>query len=207
MNDLVAERNELSDQKNQLASQLLSAIRRTNELGKQVQHLSSSAASTDGLSERIRVILELASEEAGAITAQATDLLEEAKTARATADRRLVQAAAEHSGLIASAQAEAGRLRQEAVQAAKAQHDAAQADAERILDEAEATAKAVVEEARRAAAAHVEQLRESLHAELPRKLNAVLDAALNRAEGASEDSEPPGAVATQPRQSQALTEA
>jgi len=202
VNDLVGERNELAEQKNQLASQLLSAIRRTNELGRQVEHLSASAASTDGLSERIRVILELASEEASVITAQARDLLEEAKTSRSNADRRLVQAEAERTQLLDSARADADRLRQEAVQAAKAQHDEAQADAERILVEARTTAKTVVEEAHRTAAADVDRLRESLLAELPRKLNAVLEAALSRVEGAASDDQPRGPVVPQQRQPQ-----
>jgi DivIVA domain-containing protein len=192
VDDLVAERNSLSAQKNQLASQLLSAIRRTNELSMQVEHLSASAASTDGLSERIRVILELASEEGKAITAQAREL------------------EAERTLLLTSARAQADRLQREAVQAARAHHDEAQADAERILGEASTAAKAVLEEAHRSAAADVDQLRESLLTELPQRLNAVIDAALGHlpgpVEGAANGGEPvDAAVVPQQRQPQTST--
>ena len=76
---LAADRSTLAEQKDQLSSRLLAAIRQIDELGVQVKHLSASAGSADGLSERIRVILELASAEATTMTAHARQLLDQNK--------------------------------------------------------------------------------------------------------------------------------
>jgi V/A-type H+-transporting ATPase subunit G/H len=178
VDSLAADRDRLSEQKNQLASRLLSAIRRANELDARVKHLSASADSADGLSERIRVILELASAEAIAMTTQARKLLEQANTSRTELDRRQAQLDTDQHQILASARAEADQQRQEALEAASAQRAVAQAEAERILDEVRTSAKEVVDEAHRAAAADVDRLRERLLAELPRQVNAVIDDAI-----------------------------
>jgi F0F1-type ATP synthase membrane subunit b/b' len=178
----------LSEQKNQLASRLLSAIRRTNELDTRVKHLSASAESADGLSERIRVILELASAEANAMTTQARKLLEQAKTSQTELDHRQAQLNAEEKQILASARAEADQLLKEALEAATARRAEAHAEAERILDEARTSAKEVADQAHRTAAADVDRLREYLLAELPQRVNAVIDDAVgqvaSRPEGA-----------------------
>lgn len=177
---LAADRDRLCEQKNELASRLLAAVRRTNELDLRVKHLSASAESADGLSERIRVILGLASAEADAMTTQARNLLEQATTSQAELDRRRAEHDAEHERVMAAGRAEADQLREEALEAANARRAEAHAEAERILDEARTSAKAVVDGAHRAAAADVERLREHLLAELPRRLNAVIDDAVER---------------------------
>jgi multidrug efflux pump subunit AcrA (membrane-fusion protein) len=92
---------------------LLSAIRRTNELDTRVKHLSASAESADGLSERVRVILELASAEVNAMTTQAGKLLEQAKTTQTELDHRQAQLDADQRQLLASARAEADQLREQ----------------------------------------------------------------------------------------------
>jgi F0F1-type ATP synthase membrane subunit b/b' len=189
---LAADRDRLCEQKNELASRLLAAVRKTNELDLRVKHLSASAASADGLSERIRVILGLASAEADAMTAEARKLLEQATTSQAELDRRRAEHDAEHQRVLAAARADAEHLRDEALEAANDRRAEAHAEAERILDEARTSAKAVVDEAHRAAAADVDRLREHLLAELPRRLNAVIDDAVerlpSRAEAAADDS-------------------
>ena len=189
MDSLTADRDRLSEQKNQLASRLLSAIRRTNELDARVKHLSASAESADGLSERIRVILELASAEANAMTTQARKLLEQAKTSQTELDHRQAQLGAEEEQVLASARAEADQLRKQALEAATTRRAEAHAEAERILDGARTSAKEVVDQAHRAADADVDRLREYLLAELPRRVNAVIDDAVgqvpSRPEGAA----------------------
>jgi len=185
---LAADRDRLAEQKNQLASRLLDAIRRTNELDARVKRLSASAASADGLSERIRVILELASAEAGSMTTRARDLLDQAASSRTELDRRQAQLDADRHRILASAQAEADQQREQALEAASAQRSVAQAEAERILDEA-----------RRAAADDADRLREHLLAELPRQVNAVIDDAIGRVPGAPATADDPVVV---PRQRQ-----
>jgi DivIVA domain-containing protein len=175
---LAADRDRLSEQKSQLASRLLAAIRRTNELDTRLKHLSASADSADGLSERIRVILELASAEAMAMTTQARRLLEQAKTTQTELDHRQARLDADQQQILASARAEADQQRKQALEAASAQLAEAQAEAERILEKARTFAKEVVDEAHRAAAADVDRMREHLLAELPRQMNAVIDHAV-----------------------------
>jgi DivIVA domain-containing protein len=186
---LAADRDRLSEQKNQLASRLLSAIRRTNELDTRVKRLSASADSADGLSERIRVILELACAEANAMTTHARNLLQHAKASKTELDHRQAQLEADQQQLLASAQAEADQLRKQALEAASARRAEAHAEAERSLDQARTSAKEVVDQAQRAAAADVDRLREYLLAELPRRVNAVIDDAVgqlpSRPEGAA----------------------
>jgi DivIVA domain-containing protein len=186
VDSLVADRDRLSEQKDQLASRLLAAIRRTDELGTQVKHLSASAGSADGLSERIRAILELASAEADAVTTQARELLEQAKTAQTELDHRRAQLDVERKQVLASARAEADQLRQEALQASSAHRAEAQAEAERILGEARTAATAAVDHAHRTAAADADRLREHLLAELPRRLNAIIDDAVGQLPGPAE---------------------
>jgi cell division septum initiation protein DivIVA len=206
---LVAEREILSEQKNQLASRLVSAIRRTNELDTQVKHLSASADSSDGLSERIRVILELAAAEAKDMTAQARELLEQAATSRTELDQRRVQLDAERHQVLTSAQTEADQLRREASDAASTHRSEAEAEVRRILEEARSTAAAVVERAHRTAAADVDRLREHILGELPSKLNAVISDAVARLhgplEGASTSADPAEAVVL-PQQRQPLAD-
>jgi DNA anti-recombination protein RmuC len=201
VDSLAADRDRLSEQKNELASRLLAAVRRANELDMRVKHLSASAESADGLSERIRAILGLASAEADAMTTQARKLLEQATTSQAELDRRGAEHDAEHKQVLAAGRAEADQLREEALEAASARRAEAHAEAERILDDARTSAKAVVDEAHRAAAADVDRLREHLLAELTRRMNAVIDDAVerlpNRAEAAATDSAAPVAVPQQ----------
>jgi V/A-type H+-transporting ATPase subunit G/H len=180
MDSLVADRDRLAEQKNQLASRLLSAIRQTNELDTRVKRLSASADSADGLSERIRVILELACAEANAMTTQARKLLEQAKTSKAELDHRQAQLEADQQQILASARAEADQLRKQAQDAASARRAEARVEAERILNEARTSAKAVVDDAHRAAGADVDRLREHLLAELPRQVIAVIDDAVGQ---------------------------
>jgi cell division septum initiation protein DivIVA len=149
VDSLAADRDRLSEQKNELASRLLAAVRRANELDMRVKHLSASAESADGLSERIRAILGLASAEADAMTTQARKLLEQATTSQAELDRRGAEHDAEHKQVLAAGRAEADQLREEALEAASARRAEAHAEAERILDEARTSAKAVVDEAHR----------------------------------------------------------
>jgi F0F1-type ATP synthase membrane subunit b/b' len=204
VDSLAADRDRLSEQKNQLASRLLAAIRRANELDTRLKHLSASADSADGLSERIRVILELASAEATAMTTQARRLLEQAKTTQTELDDRQARLDADQQLILASARAEADQQREQALEAASAQRAEAQADAERILDEARTFAKKVVDEARRAASADVDRLREHLLAELPRRMNAVMDDAVSQLssepKGAATADDPASAVVPQQRQ-------
>jgi DivIVA domain-containing protein len=192
LDSLAADRDRLSEQKNELASRLLAAVRRTNELDTRVKHLSASAESADGLSERIRVILGLASAEADAMTTEARKLLEQAQTSRAELDRRRAEHDDEHQRVLDAARADSEHLREEALEAASARRAEAHAEAERILDEARTSAKTVVDEAHRAVAADIDRLREHLLAELPRRLNAVIDDAVerlpSRAEAAADDS-------------------
>jgi cell division septum initiation protein DivIVA len=183
---LVADRDRLTEEKNQLATRLLSAIRRSNELDARVNGLSASAESAEGLSERIRTILELASAEASAITTQARELLDQARVSQTEVDRRRSELAAEEQQILAAARAEAEALQEQAREAASARRAEAQTEAKRILDEATTSAKAVVDQARRAAAADVDRLREHLLAELPRRLNAVLDDAAGYLPGRAE---------------------
>jgi DivIVA domain-containing protein len=183
---LAADRDRLSEQRNELASRLLAAIRRTNELDTRVKHLSASAESADGLSERIRAILELAGAEANAMTTQARKLLVEAKASQAELDQRHARLDAEQQRVLDAARAEADRLREQAAAAASAQRAEAHAEAERIVDEARTSAKEVVDEARRATAADVDRLREHLLAELPRRVNAVVDDAVGQLPGWAE---------------------
>jgi DivIVA domain-containing protein len=185
---LAADRDRLSEQKNQLASRLLSAIRRTNELDTRVKRLSASADSADGLSERIRVILELACAEANAMTTHARNLLQHAKASKTELDHRQAQLEADQQQILASAQAEADQLRKQALEAASARRAEAQAEAERILDEARTSAKAVVDDAHRAAVADVDRLREHLLAELPRRVVAIIDDAVGQLPSAPEGS-------------------
>jgi DivIVA domain-containing protein len=197
VDSLAADRDRLTEEKNQLASRLLVAIRRSNELDTRVKHLSASAESADGLSERIRVILELASAEANSITTKARELLEQARAAQTELDRRRAELEAEEQQVLAAARAEAEELREQARKAASAGRAEAQAEVERIVDDAKASAKAVVDEgeqtaaavvdqarqaaatvvddARRTAAADIDRVREHLQVELPRRLGAVLD--------------------------------
>lgn len=183
---LAADRDKLSEQKGQLASRLLSALRQNAELGSQVKHLSASAGSADGLSGRIRVILELASAEATTVTAQARELLERNMTAQTELDHRRAQLDAEQKHLLASARAEADQLRQQALQVATAHRAETQVEAERILAEARIAATAVLDQAHRTAAADADRLRERLLAELPRTLNAVIDNAIGQLPGPAE---------------------
>jgi V/A-type H+-transporting ATPase subunit G/H len=180
VDSLAADRDQLSEQKNQLASRLLSAIRRTNELDTRVKRLSASADSADGLSERIRVILELAFAEANAMTTHARKLLEQATTSKTELDHRQAQLEADQQQILTSARAEADQLRMQALEAANARRAEAQVEAERILEEARTSAKEVVDDARRAARADVDRLREHLLAELPRQVIAVIDDAVGR---------------------------
>jgi len=187
--NLVADLDRLSREKQQLAARLLSAINQAGTLSTRVKHLSASAGSADGLSERIKVILELASAEADAMTAQAKALLEQTKSSQAELDQRRAQFDRERSQLIASAQAEAERLREEAQQAAQAHRAETATETERILHEARTTARATVEEANRAAAADVDRLHEHLREALLSALDAVIKDATallpSRVDGAS----------------------
>jgi V/A-type H+-transporting ATPase subunit G/H len=177
---LAADRDALSGQKAQLASRLLVAIRRIDELDTQVKHLSASAGSADGLSERIRVILELASAEANTMTAQARELLEQTKTTQTNLDHQRAQLGVERTQVLAAARAEADELRQQARQAATANRAETQAAAERILGDARTAATAVVDQAHRTAAADADRLRERLLAELPPTLNTIIDTAIGQ---------------------------
>jgi DivIVA domain-containing protein len=176
--NLVGDLDRLSREKQQLSARLLSAINQANTLSAQVKHLSASAGSADGLSERIRAILGLASAEADTITAHATAILEQTKSSQADLDQRRARFDVERSQLIASAQAEAERMREEAQQAARAHRAETDTEAERILAEARTTARAAVEEAHRAAAADVDRLHEHLRATLPSALDAIIKDAI-----------------------------
>jgi chromosome segregation ATPase len=206
---LAADRDTLSEQKAQLASRLLFAIRRIDELDTQVKHLSASAGSADGLSERVRVILELASAEANTMTAQARELFEQNKAAQTNLDRRRTQLEVERTQVLASARAEADELRRQAGQAAAAHRAESLAEAERILGEARTAATAVVDQAHRTAAADANRLREHVLAELPPKLNTIIDTAIGKLAGGSDATsmtDSPGEEVTLPRQRQPHTE-
>lgn len=208
VDNLVAERDSLSEQKTVLASRLLSAIRRTNELGTQVKHLSASANSTDGLSQRIRVILELASSEANAMTAYAQEQLEQIKTSQAELDQRRAQLDVEQNHVLESARSEADKLRQQAIHAARAHRAEAEAESERLLSEATTMAAAVVRRAHSVASAGVDRLREHLLGELPRSLNAVIHDAVGQLPGPTEASiaDDPAKAVVLPRQRQPQTD-
>ncbi len=185
---LAADRSTLAEQKDQVSSRLLGAIRQIDELGTQVKHLSASAGSADGLSERIRVILELASAEATTMTAHARQLLDQNKRTQADLDRGRSQLETERRQMLASARAEADQLRGQAQEAAKAHRAETVAEAERILSEARTNAKAIVEQAHRTATADAERLRKHLHTQLPQSLNTVIDTALGQLAGPAETS-------------------
>jgi cell division septum initiation protein DivIVA len=177
---LVADRDGLSQRNQQLAAYLASAIRRANTLEARVKHLSASAASADGLSERVRVILELASAEADAMKTEARELLEQTKASHAQLRHRLAQLDAEQSQILAAARTDADRLTRQAHIMASAHRANADTEAERILEDARTTATNVVADAHRAAAADVDRLREYLLEELPRGLNAVINEAIGQ---------------------------
>jgi cell division septum initiation protein DivIVA len=174
------DRDGLVGRNQQLAGRLASAIRRANALEAQVKHLSASAGSADGLSERVRTILELASDEANAMTARARELLEQTRTSRAELDHHLAELDAERNRVLAAAWTDADQARQRALSAASALRADAQAESDRILGEARTTAANVVAEAYRAAVADVDRLREHILAELPRSLNAVVNDAIRQ---------------------------
>ncbi|MDT7574597.1 MAG: hypothetical protein QOH17_930 [Pseudonocardiales bacterium] len=177
---LGVDRDGLVGRNQQLAGRLASAIRRANALEAQVKHLSASAGSADGLSERVRVILELASDEANAMTARARELLEQTRTSRAELDHHLAELDAERNRVLAAAWTDADQARQQALSAASTLRADAQAESDRILGEARTTAANVVAEAYRAAAADVDRLREHILAELQRSLNAVVNDAMGQ---------------------------
>ncbi len=178
VDDLVIDRDELAGQNQQLAGRLASAIRRANALEAQVKHLSASAGSADGLSERVRVILGLASDEANAMTAHARALLKQTRASRAELDHQISQLDAERNRVLAAAETDANQARQQALNTASALHADAEAESDRILAAARTTAANVVADAYRAAATGVERLRGHILAELPRSLNAVVNDAI-----------------------------
>jgi len=177
---LVVDRERLLENNQQFAARLASATGRANELEARVNGLSASAASADGLSERVRAILELAAEEADALKAQASELLEQTRASQAEADHRLAQLEGERIQVLATARTNAERERQQVVHTASAVRAGAEAECERILGEARTTAANVVADAHRAAAADVDRLREYLRMELPRSLDAVLEDAIGQ---------------------------
>jgi DivIVA domain-containing protein len=177
---LVAERDGLSQRNQQLATRLASAIRRANTLEARVKHLSASAASADGLSERVRTILELAAAEAEAMKAQARELLEQTRASQTELGRRLAQLDDERGHILAAARTDADRLRQQAVATASAHRAEAATEAERILGEARTIARNVVANAQRAVTADIDRLREYLLTELPRSVNVVISEAVGQ---------------------------
>jgi DivIVA domain-containing protein len=180
LDGLVADRERLLENNQQFAARLAAATGRAHELEARMKHLSASAASADGLSERVRAILELATDEANALTAQANELLEQARASQAEADHRLAQLEIERSQVLAAARTAAEQARQQAASTASAVRADAEAERERILRAAGTTAANVVADAHRAAAADVDRLREHLHAELPRSVDAVLNDAIKQ---------------------------
>ena len=180
MDRLVADRERLLENNQQFAARLAAATGRANELEARVKHLSASAASADGLSERVRAILELATGEANALTAQANELLEQTRASHAEADHRLAQLEIERNQVLAAARTAAEQARQQAASTASALRGDAEAECERILHAAGTTAANVVADAHRAAAADVDRLREHLYAELPRSVDAVLNNAIGQ---------------------------
>jgi DivIVA domain-containing protein len=177
---LVADRDGLSRRNQQLATRFASAIRRANTLEARVKHLSAPAGSADGLSERVRTILELAAAEAEAMKAQARDLLEQTRASRTELGRRLAQLDDERGHILAAARTDADRLRQQAVATASAHRAEAATEAERILGEARTIARNMVADAQRAATADIDRLQEYLLAELPRSVNAVISEAVGQ---------------------------
>ncbi len=108
---LTADRDQLTVRYRLLADRLAAEIRRTADLDERAQRLSASPAGADGLGERVRLILQLASEEADAIVAQAGGLLAQARAAQQDLDRRRARVEAECRQLLAAVLAEAARLR------------------------------------------------------------------------------------------------
>lgn len=173
---LVVDRERLLENNQQFAARLASAIGRANELEAQVKRLSAPAASADGLSERVRAILELAVDEANAIRAQASELLEQTRASQVELDQRLAQLEGERHQVRTDAE----EARQQAASTLSALRADAEAECERILGEARTTAANVVADAHRAAAADVDRLREHLLAELQRSLDAVVNDAVGQ---------------------------
>ena len=140
------------------------------------RRVSAPAASADGLSERVRAILELAVDEANAIRAQASELLERTRASQVELDQRLAQLKGERHQVRTDAE----EARQQAASTLSALRADAEAECERILGEARTTAANVVADAHRAAAADVDRLREYLRMELQRSLDAVVNDAVGQ---------------------------